>query len=107
MIEPQVESMTDQQRLELWLHSARRLRLLSDHAEKVLLGVGCIVLAFGGWMLIDQQYVAGGLTVLGGLALAILGPTLGALGQNQASINECNCRVLDQLKRIGHDLEQQ
>lgn len=106
MIEPEVESMNDQQRLELWLHSARRLRLLADNAEKVLLLVGCVMLGIGAWMLIDQQYVAGGLTVMGGLGTAILGPTLGALGQNQASINECNCRVLDQLKRIGHDLEQ-
>lgn len=105
-MEPQVESMTDQERLSLWMHHARRLRLLADVAEKALLAAGCIVLVIGGWMLSDQQYLGGALTVVGGLAGAILGPALGALGQNQASINECHCRMLDQLKRIGHDLEQ-
>ena len=105
MIEPQIEAMTDQERMTLWMHHARRLRLLADVTEKVLLVAGCIVLVVGGWMLSDQQYVGGSLTVMGGLAGAILGPLLGTLGQNQASVNECQCRILDQLKRIGTDLE--
>lgn len=94
-----VESMTDVQRLALWMQNARRLRIIADLAEKLLLLIGCLALAVGVFLLVDQQLVTGALTAAVGMIVAILGPLLGALGQNQAAINECHCRMLDEMKK--------
>ena len=104
-MDSEVESMTDQQRLELWMHSARRLRVLADLAEKVLLAIGCLVIVLGAWQLVNQMYVGGVASAASGLGTAIFGALLGAIGQNQASVNECNCRMLDQLRRMEHALD--
>lgn len=91
--------MTDAQRLTFWMQNARRLRVIADITEKLLVAVGCAALVVGAYMLVQQRFVAGSLTAAGGMVTAILGALLGALGQNQAAINECNCRLLDQMKK--------
>ncbi len=107
MVEPGVESMNDVQRFELWMRCAQRLRVLADIAEKLLILVGCLGVVAGTMLLVSRMYFEGSVVVFNGLIVAVVGALVGAFGQNQASINECNCRVLDQVKRIDEYMPRQ